>query len=112
MNVLGTILIFILILVVVKLVSFWIKVKKAGGLTAYIDKKNKELDKREQDLEQDSMDDFIDSKSFNFIVVGAVATLLFLVTGILTGNALYLTLMLFIITALIFLFFSPPHNKF
>ncbi|KUF39365.1 hypothetical protein HX017_01515 [Myroides marinus] len=72
----------------------------------------REKEKALQEEEEEWDDDFIDKQSFNFLFAGAVATILFLVFGLFTGNSFYFILMIFIITAVLYLYFFPPTGKF
>ncbi len=51
----------------------------------------------------DEFDDLIDKEEFNFLLIGVIATVLFLLFGFFTGNAMYFYLMIFIISAAVYL---------
>lgn len=79
-------------------------------------KKEKEEEREAEPLleeeEEEWDDDFIDKKSFDFLFLGAVATILFLICGLFTGNSFYFILVLFIITTMLYLYFYPPKGNF
>lgn len=93
------------------IVRRFISVKRFNSTDEYLDyKQKKEEELRE--LEEEWDDELIDKKSFNFLFIGAVATILFLIFGLFTGNSFYFVLILFVITAVIYLYFSTPNSKF
>lgn len=59
-------------------------------------------DKNEEE-DWDEFDDLIDKEEFNFLLLGVIATVLFLLFGFFTGNAMYFYLMIFIISAGVYL---------
>lgn len=72
---------------------------------AQLEEKTKQLE-REIKEEEDDFDDFIDKDTFNFLLAGAIATLLFLVVGLFTGNPLYFYLIIFLITTLVYVYYT------
>jgi len=72
---------------------------------ARLEAKTKELEKELKE-EEDELDDFIDKETFNFLLLGLVATFLFLLIGLFTGNGLYFYLLIFLITTLVYVYYS------
>lgn len=72
---------------------------------AQLEEKTKRLE-REIKEEEDDFDDLIDKDTFNFLLAGAIATLLFLIVGLFTGNPLYFYLIIFLITTLVYVYYS------
>lgn|GEM_PF-4004509 len=72
---------------------------------AQFEEKAKQLE-REIKEEEDDFDDLIDKDTFNFLLAGAIATLLFLLVGLFTGNPLYFYLIIFLITTLVYVYYS------
>lgn len=72
---------------------------------AQLEEKTKQLE-REIKEEEDDFDDLIDKDTFNFLLAGAIATLLFLIVGLFTGNPLYFYLIIFLITTLVYVYYS------
>ncbi|MCS4239208.1 hypothetical protein [Myroides odoratus] len=72
---------------------------------AQLEEKTKQLE-REIKEEEDDFDDFIDKDTFNFLLAGAIATLLFLIVGLFTGNPLYFYLIIFLITTLVYVYYT------
>lgn len=72
--------------------------------------------KEEQDLldenSEDELEELVDKNTYKFLTAGLLATILFLIFGFFTDNVLYLYIMLFIITAILFVFCFPPTDKF
>ncbi|MGG5506109.1 MULTISPECIES: hypothetical protein [unclassified Myroides] len=87
------------------------KTKNQSLKRTWVEKKA-QLQERTQQLEkemreeEDEFDDFIDKETFNFLLIGAVATFLFLIIGMFTGNPLYFYLLIFLITTLVYLFYN------
>ncbi len=71
---------------------------------ALIEEKTKKLEREMK--EEDEFDDLIDKETFNFLLAGAIATLLFLIIGLFTGNPLYFYLIVFLITTLVYVYYS------
>ena len=74
---------------------------------AQLQERTQQLEREMKEEEEEDLDDFIDKESFNFLLIGLVATFLFLIIGMFTGNPLYFYLLIFLITTLVYLF----HNK-
>ena len=72
---------------------------------AQLEEKTKQLE-REIKEEEDDFDDLIDKDTFNFLLAGAIATLLFLIVGLFTGNPLYFYLIIFLITTLVYVYYT------
>lgn len=72
---------------------------------AQLQEKTKQLEKEIQE-EEDDFDDFIDKETFNFLLIGIIATFLFLLIGLFTGNPLYFYLIIFLITTLVYVYYS------
>lgn len=72
---------------------------------AQLEEKTKQLE-RELKEEEDEFDDLIDKETFNFLLAGAIATLLFLIVGLFTGNPLYFYLIIFLITTLVYVYYT------
>ncbi|MBB1150420.1 hypothetical protein H4K35_09850 [Myroides sp. NP-2] len=72
---------------------------------AKLQEKTQQLEKEMKEEEED-FDDLIDKETFNFLLIGAVATVLFLVVGLFTGNPLYFYLLIFLITTLVYIYYS------
>lgn len=77
----------------------WVKKK------AKLQEKTQQLEK-EMKEEEDEFDDIIDKETFNFLLIGAIATVLFLLVGLFTGNPLYFYLLIFLITTLVYVYYS------
>lgn len=90
------------------------KTKKTSGPTfrktwaekkAKLQEKTQQLEKERKE-EEDEFDDIIDKETFNFLLIGATATVLFLIVGLFTGNPLYFYLLIFLITTLVYVYYS------
>lgn len=77
----------------------WAKKKKQ------LQEKTKQLEKEIKE-EEEEWDDLLDKETTNFLLLGAVATLLFLLVGLFTGNPLYFYLTVFLITTLVYVYYS------
>ncbi|MTG98133.1 MULTISPECIES: hypothetical protein [Myroides] len=107
------IIVFIgVVLIAFFVVKRFVTIKRFNSTEEYLEykKEKEEEDFLEDDEEWD--DELIDKKSFNFLFVGAIATILFLFFGLFTGNTIYFILILFVITAILYLYYMPPSNKF
>lgn len=98
--------------VVFMIVRKFFTVKQFDSKEEYLQYKREKEKLREEAEEEEWDDDFIDKESFNFLFIGAIATILFLVFGLFTGNAFYLILVVFIITAALYLYYFPPSGRF
>lgn len=98
---------FVVFMIVRKLFT----IKRFDSKEEYLQYK-REKEKLREEEEEEWDDDFIDKESFDFLFIGAVATILFLVFGLFTGNTFYLILVVFIITAALYLYYFPPRGKF
>lgn len=72
---------------------------------AKLQEKTQQLEK-EMKEEEEEFDDIIDKETFNFLLIGATATVLFLLVGFFTGNPLYFYLLIFLITTLVYVYYS------
>lgn len=104
--------IFIIVGVVVFIIARkFFSIKSFDTKEEYLQYK-KEKEKMLQDEEEEWDDDLIDKDSFDFLFIGAVATILFLVFGLFTGNSFYLMLVVFIITAVLYIYYFLTRGKF
>lgn len=106
----------VVIFIVVALVTFFIvrkfiSIKRFTSSEEYLEYKQKEKELLEEE-EEEWDDELIDKKSFDFLFIGAIATVLFLIFGLFTGNSFYFIAILFVITAVLFIHYLPPNNKF
>ncbi len=106
----------VVIFIVVAVVTFlivrkFISIKSFKSSEEYLEYKRKEKELLKEE-EEEWDDELIDKKSFDFLFIGAVATILFLIFGLFTGNPFYFIVILFVITAALFLHYLPPNNKF
>lgn len=106
----------VIIFIVIAFVTFFIvrkfiSVKSFKSSDEYLEYKQKEKELLKEE-EEEWDDELIDKKSFDFLFIGAVATILFLVFGLFTGNSFYFIMILFVITAVLFIHYLPPNNKF
>jgi len=104
------------IFIVVAILAYFIvrrffSIKRFNTKEEYLQyKREQEEMLREEEEEWD--DDLIDKKSFDFLFIGVVATVLFLACGLFTGNPFYFVLMIFVITAILFLHYFPSKGDF
>jgi hypothetical protein len=78
---------------------------KGGFFNGYKERWEEEKKKIEKEIEEEEEMDFLDEeekKSVNFLFAGVIGTILFLITGLFTGNSLYVLLAIFIFTAIIY----------
>jgi hypothetical protein len=92
------------------IVRKFIEVKTFKNKDEYL-KYKEEQEFLEKDLEE-GLEKFIDKNTYKFIVAGLIATVLFLVFGLFKDNILYLYILVFLITAVLFVFCFPPKDKF
>ncbi|MEK6452384.1 MULTISPECIES: hypothetical protein [Myroides] len=102
---------FVVAIVTFLIVRQFFTVKSFKSKEEYLEYKQKEKELLEQE-EEDWDDELIDKKSFDFLFIGAIATILFLVFGLFTGNSFYFILVLFVITAALYIYYLPPKDKF
>ncbi len=57
----------------------------------------------DEDEDWDDIDDLVDKEEFDFLLIGIIATVLFLLVGFFTGNTIYFYLMIFIISAIVYI---------
>lgn len=71
-----------------------------------------ERERLEKELEEDNEfeDEFLKEET-SFIAIGLLATALFVITGLFTGNQLYSFVGFFIITAIVFIFYLLPKDR-
>ncbi|MEC4117383.1 hypothetical protein [Myroides phaeus] len=102
---------FVVVLVVFFIFRQFVSIKRIKSKEEYLEYKQKQKELLEQE-EEEWDDELMDKKSFDFLFIGAVATILFLVFGLFTGNSFYFILVLFIITAALYIYYLPPKDKF
>lgn len=106
------IIVFIVVAILAYIVARkFFTMKRFDSNEEYLKYKEKQKELLEQE-EEEWDDEFIDKKSFDFLFLGAVATILFLICGLFTGNSFYFILILFVITAMLYLYFYPPKGNF
>ncbi|MDR2224145.1 MAG: hypothetical protein LBE34_15620 [Flavobacteriaceae bacterium] len=86
-------------------VGIIVMLNRRGSFNDYKEKWEQEKKKIEQEIEEEDELDFLDDeekKALNFLFAGLIGTVLFLVTGLFTGNSMYLILSIFIFTAIVY----------
>ncbi|MTH29317.1 hypothetical protein GJV77_05200 [Myroides pelagicus] len=101
-----TIVVIGVVVIAILVLRRYFTVNRFNSTEEYLTNKEKELEEEEWE------DELMDKESFNFLFLGFIATLLFLIVGLFTGNDLYWNMILFLITAFLFLHYLPPNNKF
>lgn len=110
----------ILFLLLFTVVYFLLFLKKDSDQESYYQRQKRMLNdeskkikqelKEDSDLEDEFFNDLIKG-GVGFILLGLLATVLFVVSGLFTDNKLYSFLGLFIITAVLYLAFLLPKDK-
>ena len=97
------------------LVSVFIVLVVVGKIVNVIKcfKQSDEFKALEKEIEEEeAISDQEDNDAVDFLFIGGIGTILFVFFGLFTGELIYYFLVLFIITAVVFVYYLSTNNRF